>query len=173
MYKEDKVALLYEVNYELERFKTKMEFIEGSDDLREFQEIMESLGINLDIDWDDDIYENEEHQKAIDTVVEIRRNLKKDIISFLLYFKEELCVADEYIDDDDLYYNSCGFDYDSLLNQLLKRNVCIDILEKCKKEFEELDEKEDDEFENEAKEVVIIDRFYECYNDCIDRICKH
>ena len=53
MYKEDKVALLYEVNYELERFKTKMEFIEGSDDLREFQEIMESLGINLDIDWDD------------------------------------------------------------------------------------------------------------------------
>lgn len=159
----NKEIRLYEINRELEKFRFKTEDGLCFDALEEFRELMEMLDITID---------STNRFSIIFVVEQEKRRLKKEIIQFLTEFKNDLNEYDNFIDNDDLYYNS-SYDYESILPHLINMDICKDILEEYVEKINSMCESDyDDEETGESFDVRVNDKLYDCYFECVNRICS-
>ena len=160
---------LFDINRNVEGIKAIRKYNDdylSVDYIQEFVELMDIYDIEININWDEGVDFND----MISIVENEKKELKHKIIQFLTFFKEELNDYDDFIEDDELYYNS-DYDYSFIIPKLLKYNICTDILNKYNEKIDGLDE---DYFEeqSECSDVIINGLLYNCYYDCVERICS-
>ena len=95
---------LFDINRNVEGIKAIRKYNDdylSVDYIQEFVELMDIYDIEININWDEGVDFND----MISIVENEKKELKHKIIQFLTFFKEELNDYDDFIEDDELYYN--------------------------------------------------------------------